>query len=109
MKNPKFEVFKSPKDGQYYYHLKARNGEKVMSGEGYTTREGCLNGIATVVIHAGYGIYYQRHDDYMNFSFSLKSRNGEIIGRSENYYTSYGRDRAINLVKALARKAAIIN
>jgi uncharacterized protein YegP (UPF0339 family) len=47
MDNPKFQVFKG-KDGQYYFRLKAANGEVICGSEGYTTRQSCLNGIEAV-------------------------------------------------------------
>lgn len=47
MKNPKFQVFKG-KDDQYYFHLKALNGEIICSGEGYTTKQNCLKGIHAI-------------------------------------------------------------
>ncbi len=34
MDNPKFRIFVG-KDGQYYFHLKARNGEIILQSEGY--------------------------------------------------------------------------
>ncbi|NJK97274.1 MAG: YegP family protein [Bacteroidales bacterium] len=33
MENPKFQVFKSQANSQYYYRLKARNGEIILKGE----------------------------------------------------------------------------
>lgn len=47
MSNPKFQVFKG-KDGQFYFRLKAANGEVIASSEGYTTKQSCLNGIAAI-------------------------------------------------------------
>lgn len=47
MKNPKFEIFKG-KDGQYYFHLKAGNGEIVCSGEGYSSLQNCQKGIQVI-------------------------------------------------------------
>ncbi len=47
MINPKFQVFKG-KDGQFYFRLKAANGEVICSSEGYTTKQSCLNGIQAV-------------------------------------------------------------
>ncbi|MES2307341.1 MAG: DUF1508 domain-containing protein [Verrucomicrobiota bacterium] len=43
----KFEYWKA-KDGNWYWHLKASNGEKVAYGEGYTTKQNCLNAIHIV-------------------------------------------------------------
>jgi len=34
----KVQYWKSAKDGQWYWHLVARNGEVMLSSEGYTRR-----------------------------------------------------------------------
>jgi uncharacterized protein len=39
-------------DRNYYWHLKANNGEIVAQGEGYTTKESCLKGITFVKTNA---------------------------------------------------------
>lgn len=46
-KNPKFEVY-TDKKGETRFRLKAKNGQIVASGEGYTTKDACLKGIASV-------------------------------------------------------------
>lgn len=46
-KNPKFEVYKD-KAGEIRFRLKASNGQIICSGEGYKSREMCMNGIASV-------------------------------------------------------------
>lgn len=46
-KNPKFEVY-TDKKGETRYRLKAKNGQIIASGEGYTTKDACLKGIASV-------------------------------------------------------------
>lgn len=99
MENPKFQIFKSSTNFQYYYRLRAGNGEIILSGEGYTTKQGCLNGIASVKVNAPYDSRYERKDGYNNYTFNLKAANGEIIGRSENYNSSYSRESGINAVK----------
>lgn len=43
----KFELFRGT-NGNYYFRLKAVNGEKIAQSEGYTTKQGALNGIAAV-------------------------------------------------------------
>ncbi|PWG78020.1 YegP family protein [Pararcticibacter amylolyticus] len=80
MNNPKFQVFRSTANNQYYYHLK--------SGEGYKTRQSCYDGIASVKANAPLDSLYDRKDSNYNYTFNLKATNHEIIGRSENY-TSY--------------------
>ncbi len=105
MNNPKFTIYKSTVNSQYYYRLRAKNGEIILNGEGYTTKQGCLNGIASVKQNAPYDIRYDRKDSYSNYTFNLKSSNGEIIGRSENYTSSASRENGIAAVKADAPNA----
>ena len=45
--NPKFEVYKD-KAGEFRFRLKARNGEIIAVGEGYTATASCLNGIDSI-------------------------------------------------------------
>ena len=45
--NPKFEVYKD-KAGEFRFRLKARNGEIILSGEGYKAKASCLNGIDSI-------------------------------------------------------------
>lgn len=46
-KNPKFEVY-TDKKGEFRFRLKATNGEIIATGEGYTTKPNCLNGIESI-------------------------------------------------------------
>lgn len=46
-KNPKFEVY-ADKKGEFRFRLKARNGEIVLSSQGYKTKASCLNGVESV-------------------------------------------------------------
>lgn len=43
----KFEIFKGI-NGQYYFRLKAENGEIIATSEGYTSKQSAQNGIAAV-------------------------------------------------------------
>lgn len=47
VKHPKFEVY-TDKAGKYRFKLKAKNGQIIATGEGYESKSGCLNGIASV-------------------------------------------------------------
>jgi uncharacterized protein YegP (UPF0339 family) len=48
----KFEVYKDAKD-EYRWRLRAANGQVIAtSGEGYTSRASCLNGIESVKSNA---------------------------------------------------------
>ena len=43
----KFELFKG-ENGNYFFRLKAENGEIIARSEGYTNKQGAQNGIAAV-------------------------------------------------------------
>lgn len=47
VKHPKF-VIKTDKGGKYRFSLKARNGEVILSSQGYASKDTCLNGINSV-------------------------------------------------------------
>jgi uncharacterized protein YegP (UPF0339 family) len=84
MNNPKFQIFKSNANAEYYYRLRATNGEPILNGEGYKTKQSCLDGIASVKVNAPFDSRYERKDGTFSYSFNLKAANGEIIGRSES-------------------------
>jgi len=45
--NPKFEVY-TDKAGESRFRLKAKNGEVIVTSEGYKTKASCLNGVESV-------------------------------------------------------------
>lgn len=106
MQNPKFTIFRGT-DAQYYFRLRATNGETILSSEAYTTNQGCRAGIAAVKVNAPIDSRYQRFDAATNYRFVLKAANSEIIGRSENYTTVAARDNGITAVKNDAPNAPI--
>ncbi|KUG08504.1 YegP family protein [Solirubrum puertoriconensis] len=102
----KFQVFKSTADGQYYYHLKSANNEIIQSGEGYTSKANCLQGITSVQRNC----QPERFEPYYalgQYGFNQVATNGEIIGRSEKYTASAARDHGIEAVIRLAPSALI--
>jgi uncharacterized protein YegP (UPF0339 family) len=47
MADPQFEVYKD-QSGQFRWRLRAPNGEPIASGEAYTTKTACEDGIKSV-------------------------------------------------------------
>ncbi len=47
VKHPKFEMY-ADKAGEFRFRLKAKNGQIIAVSEGYTSKAGCENGIASV-------------------------------------------------------------
>jgi len=43
-----FKLFKSEKNNQFYFNLKAGNHETILQSEGYTTKASAINGIESV-------------------------------------------------------------
>ena len=90
-----FQIFQS--SGQYWYHLRADNGEIVQSGEGYPVKASCENGIRAVQANC----QVHRFESYLEsgqYGFNHIAANGEIIGRSEKYTTAQARDHGIQAV-----------
>lgn len=43
----KFEIY-TDKSGEYRFRLKAANGQVIATGQGYTSKVACLNGIESI-------------------------------------------------------------
>jgi len=98
MTNPKYQVFRSIDDGQFYYRLKAANGEIVLQSDGYSSKKACLEGISSARINARFDSNFMRSEFLSNYSFVLEG-NGEIIGSSEGYADFLSREDGIYAVK----------
>lgn len=108
MNNPKFQIFKDTK-GEYRFRLNAKNGKIILrSSESYVSKQGCQKGIASVKLNAPYDSRYKR-DTANNgqYYFVLKAANGEPLGISEMYNSSYYRDQGIEAVKRDAPGAPV--
>lgn len=95
-------------NGQYYFSLKAENGEIILTSEGYTSKMGCMNGVDSVKKNAQEDSKFDRRTTSNGkFFFNLKAANGEIIGRSELYQAESSRENGIEAVKRNAPLATV--
>lgn len=103
----KFEIFNG-RNGKFYFHLKAGNGEIILSSQGYSLKAGCQKGVASVRSNAPDDKRYVRRDavDGRPY-FVLVAANGEIIGSSEMYSSAQARDHGIEAVQREAPNAPI--
>ncbi len=104
----KFVIFQGS-DTQYYFHLKAPNGEIIGHSEGYTKKQGAKNGIASVKLNSPYDSRYTifKGND-SQFYFNLKSfPNGEVILQSEGYVSLQGAELGKEAVKKYAPNADV--
>jgi len=103
----KFEIYKD-KAGEFRFRLKAGNGEIILASEGYTAKSGCETGIASVKTNAPLDARYEKKTATNGqYYFNLKAGNGEVIGTSETYVSTQGRDNGIESVEKIAPDAEI--
>lgn len=92
------------------FHLKAANGEIILASEGYTTKDNCRNGVASVKLHSPVDANYRRLTARNGqLYFNLLALNYQVIGTSQMYVTAQGRDNGIESVKRNAPTAPIVD
>lgn len=103
-----FEVFKND-SGKFYFNLKASNGQVILSSQGYAAKSGAMNGVQSVINHAGDDGNFERKEakDGSVF-FTLKASNGQVIGKSQMYKAASGMENGIASVKKNATADAAV-
>lgn len=95
-------------NNEFYFKLTANNDEPILSSEGYTIKQNCLNGISSVRTNSTLDLRYSRKvASNGQFYFTLHGSNGETIGVSEMYNSTQSRDNGIDSVKRNAPSAII--
>ena len=96
---PKFQIFKGA-DDQFYFRLKAGNGEIILQSEGYTAKASAKK---TIENNRKTGQDDQNYDRKKASDgspyFNLVAANGQVIGTSEMYSSAAARDKGIEAVK----------
>lgn len=103
MENPKFQIYQGGND-QFYFRLKARNGETILGSDSYMSRQGCERGVFSVQRNGQKEQRFQKlkTSNDMHY-FIVKARNGQTVGVSELYKTESGRNKGINSVIRASR------
>lgn len=102
----KFDL-KKAKDGQFYFNLKAGNGQIILTSEMYKAKASAENGIASVMKNAPMDERYEKREAKNGKPyFVLKAGNHEIIGVSEQYESDTACDNGIASVKNNAPEAS---
>lgn len=103
----KFETYKD-KAGKHRFRLKAGNGEIILTSQGYSAKTGCKNGIESVRKNATNAANFETKDTSSGkFMFNLKASNQQVIGTSQSYSSSSGRDNGIKSVQKNAPDARV--
>lgn len=104
----KFVITKSAKNNDYYFNLKAGNGEIILTSQGYSSKANCDNGIESVKKNSQIAERFESKEAKDGqFYFNLKATNGQIIGSSEMYKSKAGRDNGIASVTKNASDASV--
>lgn len=73
-----FEVFQSEKNNKFYFNLKAKNGQIILSSQGYADKGGAMNGIESCKKNAPDDSKFERKTAANGkFHFNLKAGNGQ--------------------------------
>jgi uncharacterized protein YegP (UPF0339 family) len=104
----KYSLKKNASTQQYHFNLHADNGEKMLTSETYTTKQGAVNGIQSVRENSQIDSRYDRRTASNGQAyFVLRAGNNETIGTSELYSSTAARDAAIMIVKKIAPTATV--
>ncbi len=96
---PKYKIHRSKKDNNFYFSLIAKNGEIILTSEGYLARDGAINGINSVSIHGkNISNFEIKESKDKKYYFILIARNNKIIGTSEMYNQ---KDSALNGIESV--------
>lgn len=102
-------ALKTGNDGQFYFNLKADNGQIILSSEGYTTKAARDNGIESVRKNAADESRFDKQTSSNGkFYFNLKAANSQVIGKSQMYESESGCDNGIRSVQSNAPDAGVV-
>ncbi|MEM6767973.1 MAG: YegP family protein [Bacteroidota bacterium] len=103
-----FEIYQSEKSKEFYFRLKAANGQNILGSEGYKTKASCKNGVASVQKHSADAKFFEKKEGASGkFFFNLKASNGQVIGKSQMYASESSRDNGIASVQKNAPGADV--
>lgn len=98
------------RNGKYYFHLLANNGEIILASQMYASRSSAKKGILSVQTNAADP---SRYEQLVNKAgqhyFVLKAKNSQVIGTSEGYAATTGMKNANKSVSQNAPKAITEN
>ena len=101
-----YDMNKSKAD-DFYFVLKAGNGEVVLTSEMYKSKDSADGGIASVQKNSADDASYDRTSSAGKFHFNLKAANHQVIGTSQLYATADSRDAGIASVKDNGKSTTI--
>lgn len=105
----KFELFKGSND-KVYFRLKARNGQVVLSSQGYSSKAAAKNGVESVQKNCNDDSCYEIKESKNGKPyFSLLAANKQVIGSSQMYASMSSLRSGIAAVKKAADGATVVD
>ena len=103
-----YQVFKGL-DGQYYFHVRAKNGDILVQSEGYTSRANAVSGAASVTENGTNNANYEvRAASNGQAYYVVKSAaNSNILAWSQVYASNTGATSAKDAFKELMKSVAV--
>lgn len=105
----KFHLKKAA-NGQFHFTLEASNGQPILTGELYQSKDSALNGIESVRRNAvREGAFEPMTSKDAHPYFVLKAGNGQVIGQSQMYTSAAGCNLGMDSVRRHAPEAVLID
>jgi uncharacterized protein len=103
-------VIEAGKSGKFRFNLRSANHQVILSSQTYTSKEAAKVGIEAVRKNASDNGQFERKTakDGSPY-FVIKSRTGEILGKSEMYSSPSGMENGIKSVETNAPTAAVVD
>lgn len=103
----KFQI-KKARNGKFFFHLLAPNGEIILASQMYASKVTAKKGIASVQANAADADRYEEKTNKAGeHYFVLKAKNQQVIGTSEGYAATTGMKNGVKSVSKNAPKAII--
>lgn len=103
-------VIEVGKSGKFRFSLKSGNHQVILSSEQYEKKSAAEKGIESVRKNSASDASFERKKAKDGSAyFVVKSRNGEIIGKSEMYSSTSGMENGIASVKTNAPGAKVVD
>ena len=107
MNHPKFQVYEG-NNGKHYFRLTARNGQNVLSSQGYASRASCKNGIESVKNNGASSERFEMKEaSNGKYYFNLLAGNKQVIGKSQMYASKQTCQSGIEAVQRVAAVAGV--
>lgn len=104
--NGKWRIVRKKED-EYISELLASNGEVMLTSETYSTAEGAIKGIATIIKGVDDGNFIIYRDKGGNYYYKLKSASNKLLCVGEIYTNKDGCVAAAETVKRIAKGSPV--